>query len=70
MKILLIILILVSLLLISCNNPTSTGGTVWVNPSGTRFHKHSCQYVDEQSTSMTRQQAIDAGYTACLVCKP
>ena len=39
------------------------------------FHLPSCRYVDQilpenKITFSTRQEAIDAGYRACLVCKP
>lgn len=45
--------------------------TVFVTPSGKKFHRASCPSISGHTTrSMSRDDAVAAGYTACKVCKP
>lgn len=46
--------------------------TVWVTASGKRFHKRGCSTIANSRTvtSMTRQEALNSGRTACRVCRP
>ena len=66
-QILIIVVLIVVLLLTGCGNPL-TPNMVWVNPTGTVYHKKSCQYVDGDSYSMTKDRAKELGYRACRVC--
>jgi competence protein ComEC len=52
--------------------PTSTpvGVTVYVTPSGTKYHLWGCQYIGQNYTAMTVAQACAAGKTPCSVCRP
>lgn len=54
--------------LVNMLNPTAQ--TVYVTKSGKRYHTSECRYVLGKSISMTRQEAIDEGYTPCRRCKP
>jgi len=64
------LLVLLSVTLIICSSPTSPNSTVWVNPTGYAFHKSSCSYVNSGAVSMSRETAINRGYSACKRCKP
>ncbi len=45
--------------------------TVYVTPSGTKFHRSDCRYVKSKNnlTELTRTDAVQK-YTPCSVCKP
>ncbi len=71
-------LLLVTLLLlvsfcfvVSCNSETSK--KVIGNINTKVFHKENCAHLPMESNRITfdnREAAIEAGYTACSVCKP
>ena len=44
--------------------------TVYVTKSGKKYHTANCRYVLGKEISLTRQEAIEAGYTPCRRCKP
>jgi hypothetical protein len=44
--------------------------TVYVTKSGKKYHTENCRYVLGKKISLTRQEAIDEGYTPCKRCKP
>ena len=44
--------------------------TVWINPTGYRYHRSYCQYVKGSSTSLSMSKAKAKGYSACHVCNP
>ena len=47
------------------------GGTVYVTKSGRSYHQSDCYTIKGSTTfSMGRQEAINAGYGQCQVCKP
>lgn len=51
--------------------PTASGSDiVYITDSGDKYHRYDCQYLYNSSISMTRAEAIAAGYTACSVCNP
>lgn len=41
---------------------------VYITPTGDKYHTRSCRYYSDSCTAMTKEQAIQAGYTACDVC--
>ena len=41
---------------------------VYITPTGDKYHTKSCRYYSDSCTAMTKEQAIQAGYTACTVC--
>lgn len=41
---------------------------VYITPTGDKYHTKSCRYYSDSCTAMTKEQAIQAGYTACDVC--
>lgn len=41
---------------------------VYITPTGDKYHKKSCRYYSDSCMAMTKEQAIQAGYTACDVC--
>lgn len=45
--------------------------TVYVTPSGSRYHQSGCQFTqDKELTALSILAAQKAGYTACKVCRP
>lgn len=45
--------------------------TVYVTPSGKKYHRSTCQYVKGRDTkSMSESIAIEAGFEPCSVCNP
>lgn len=44
--------------------------TVYVTPSGTRYHLDGCSYLGENKFSITKEEAINAGYESCSKCQP
>ena len=48
----------------------SSGGTVYITESGTKYHRGSCRYLADSKIAISRAEAIAQGYTACKVCKP
>jgi hypothetical protein len=43
---------------------------VYVNNSGTRYHRAVCKYVAKNRTAITLAEAKNKGYTPCTYCKP
>lgn len=43
---------------------------VYITDTGTKFHTSSCRTLKKNKYEITRQEAIEQGYTACKVCKP
>lgn len=43
---------------------------VYVTPHGKKYHTFFCQYIKNQYTEYTLEQAQSMGYTPCSVCKP
>ena len=41
---------------------------VYITPTGDKYHTKSCRYYSDSRMAMTKEQAIQAGYTACDVC--
>ena len=55
------------------NAPIASDGSpvVYVTPSGDRYHQKRCDYInDHNSISISKEEAIKKGYTACSHCKP
>ena len=48
-------------------NPTSV---VYASETGTKYHKVSCHYVEEDYLTMSVAEAIASNLTPCGVCKP
>jgi methylphosphotriester-DNA--protein-cysteine methyltransferase len=44
--------------------------TVYVTPSGNKYHKANCRMVENVSKSMALADAVNSGYSACKICKP
>jgi len=43
---------------------------VYITPTGKKYHKLGCRYLNENPIPISRQEAIVQGYTPCSVCKP
>ena len=43
---------------------------VYIADKGTKFHTSGCRTLKKNKYEITRQEAIEQGYTACKVCKP
>ena len=54
---------------ISCG-PLYDGSIVYVTATGSKFHRSTCSYLDSSKSSISRADALAAGYTACSVCDP
>lgn len=46
------------------------GDMVYITKTGTKYHRATCHYLRKGAFPITRQKAIDQGYTPCKVCKP
>lgn len=44
--------------------------TVYITPTGKKFHKSDCRTLKDSVAPVKRETAIDYGYDACKVCKP
>ena len=69
------ILILLTIVCSNPSGPSSSPGYYVASSTSDVFHKPDCRYVDQinaenKITFNSRQDAIDAGYHACSVCKP
>ena len=50
---------------------TAPKGTVWMTPSGEKYHKGWCRYIDgrnDLSYCYSAEEAESYGYTPCSVC--
>lgn len=43
---------------------------VYITETGTKYHAWGCQYLDDSAIPISKEEAIEQGYTACSVCKP
>lgn len=43
---------------------------VYKTPSGTKYHLATCRMVDNVSTSLTIESALEIGLAPCKICKP
>lgn len=50
------------------SQPTSSGGTVWVPRTGTKYHRSSNCSNMKSPRQMSESDAINAGYSACKKC--
>ena len=49
---------------------TSSGGSVYITRTGTKYHRGSCRYLRQSKIKISRSKAIAQGYEACKVCRP
>jgi uncharacterized repeat protein (TIGR02543 family) len=52
------------------NTQQSVGYTVYVTPSGSKYHRSNCRTIRGSKTAMRISDASSRGYTACKVCNP
>lgn len=43
---------------------------VYITDTGTKYHTSSCRTLKKNKYEITREEAIEQGYTACKVFKP
>ncbi|MGE5626654.1 MAG: hypothetical protein ACM3X7_00890 [Solirubrobacterales bacterium] len=44
--------------------------TVYITESGSKYHRAGCRYLWHSSYSISKNDAISAGYTPCSICRP
>lgn len=44
--------------------------TVYVTPSGKKYHLDGCDYLSESGLAISERDAVNAGYEACKYCQP
>lgn len=44
--------------------------TVYITPSGKKYHHKNCEYLGEKVFSITKEEAKKAGFKSCTYCKP
>lgn len=44
--------------------------TVYITPSGNKYHLDGCSYLGENKISATREEAKKAGFESCSKCQP
>lgn len=49
---------------------TLNDGRIVITPTGRRYHFYNCRTVGENWQYITREEAREAGYTACAICRP
>lgn len=52
----------------SVKKPVSYGETVYITPTGKKYHTFGCRFVKSNYQSLSLSEAIKRGYTACMVC--
>lgn len=54
------------------NQPFANDGTpiVYITSNGSKYHKKTCDYINNLAISISTQQALERGYSACSVCNP
>lgn len=63
-------IIFLLLLIQSCAFSQTQKDTVFITRTGEKYHRETCQYLRYSSYSITKEEAIERGYTPCSVCKP
>lgn len=56
-----------------CSNgttPASTGTTVYVTTTGTKYHVENCRSLKKSKVSISLSDAIAKGYDPCKICHP
>lgn len=48
----------------------SSGGTVYITATGDKYHRGTCRYLRYSKYAISKAEAQNEGYTACLVCRP
>ena len=48
----------------------ASGITVFITPSGTKFHRADCEYVGEGALQIDSNEALLNGYLPCSICDP
>ena len=48
----------------------STSKTVYITNTGSKYHKSSCGYLSKSKISISKDKAVNQGYTSCSKCKP
>lgn len=65
------ILFLLLAMLCGCDGAGGSDYTVYVTKSGGSYHRSTCYTIKGSSVfTMTHNQAVNAGYGQCQVCKP
>ena len=54
----------------SCSALNSESQTVYITPTGKKYHRESCRYLRLSKHPITLLDAQKKGYEGCLVCKP
>lgn len=44
--------------------------TVYITPSGKKYHLDGCDYLGEKKIAVSRKDALNTKYEACAYCKP
>jgi hypothetical protein len=44
--------------------------TVYITETGEKYHRDGCQYLSKSKIDITKQDAINGGYTPCSKCNP
>lgn len=52
------------------DSTTDTSATVYVTKTGDKYHRSSCSYLRNSKISISKNNAISQGYTACSRCNP
>ena len=47
---------------------TDTSATVYITATGAKYHSYGCQYLSKSCYSISLNDAIASGYTACSWC--
>ena len=43
---------------------------VYITDTGTKYHRATCRTLKKNKYEITKEEAIEQGYTACKVCNP
>jgi len=53
------------------SNPSKTNSEmVYITRTGTKYHRADCRYLSSSEIIISKQDAINKGYTPCSVCNP
>lgn len=56
--------------IVSAKTSTSTGTTVYITATGTKYHLSTCSYLASSKIAISLSSAKAQGYTPCSICNP
>jgi hypothetical protein len=52
----------------SCETGSDKSSTVYITPTGRKYHYEGCRYLGDNVTALTTADAVSRNYTPCSIC--